>query len=430
MSQENWPPKLKTWVATCLGQMSDSNRKEGQAEMRKVIADAYESKALWTTDWDAVQLQSLPPPASSFINGLKRKPLETTTHGKKAKKSHTTASSTSSTPRSLNYDHDQSALNRRAQRFSREHQIERDKESNLTSSISALSLPSSNGRTPDPSEPENLNWENMRIVGTSTELFKDYLRLTSEPQPEKIRPLHVLETTLNELKKRWRGKETYNWMCSQLKSMRQDLTVQHIKNPFTVKVYELHARVALESNDMVEYNACQASLKPLYEKGIPGNVEEFTAYRILMLIHGRNKSEINYITGQLTPQQRSPSAPAIHHAIRVHRALSSSNYHELFALYQRTSEKEIGMGGYIMDQFIDRERVKALLVMTKAYKTLSLSFLEKRLGFDSAPHAAKFLSDHEVALDAQNVLDCTAAASVLRRQFEEKYTKVSIKGRI
>lgn len=41
---------------------------------------------------------------------------------------------------------------------------------------------------------------------------------------------------------------------------------------------------------MVEYNACQASLKPLYEKGIPGNVEEFTAYRILMLIHGRNKS--------------------------------------------------------------------------------------------------------------------------------------------
>lgn len=78
MSQENWPPKLKyalaqslcnpsqhshkiiilrTWVATCLGQMSDSNRKEGQAEMRKVIADAYESKALWTTDWDAVQLQ-------------------------------------------------------------------------------------------------------------------------------------------------------------------------------------------------------------------------------------------------------------------------------------------------------------------------------------------------------------------------------------
>ena len=41
---------------------------------------------------------------------------------------------------------------------------------------------------------------------------------------------------------------------------------------------------------MVEYNQCQSSLKGLYELGIPGNVEEFTAYRILLLLHGRNRS--------------------------------------------------------------------------------------------------------------------------------------------
>ena len=41
---------------------------------------------------------------------------------------------------------------------------------------------------------------------------------------------------------------------------------------------------------MVEYNQCQATLKTLYEIGLPGNVEEFTAYRILMLLHGRNRS--------------------------------------------------------------------------------------------------------------------------------------------
>lgn len=43
-------------------------------------------------------------------------------------------------------------------------------------------------------------------------------------------------------------------------------------------------------SDMVEYNQCQATLKTLYEIGIPGNVAEFTAYRILMLLHGRNRS--------------------------------------------------------------------------------------------------------------------------------------------
>jgi hypothetical protein len=41
---------------------------------------------------------------------------------------------------------------------------------------------------------------------------------------------------------------------------------------------------------MVEYNQCQATLKTLYELGIPGKVEEFTAYHILMLLHGRNRS--------------------------------------------------------------------------------------------------------------------------------------------
>ena len=40
---------------------------------------------------------------------------------------------------------------------------------------------------------------------------------------------------------------------------------------------------------MVEYNQCQAMLKSLYELGIPGRNDEFTAYRILLLLHGMNR---------------------------------------------------------------------------------------------------------------------------------------------
>ena len=58
---------------------------------------------------------------------------------------------------------------------------------------------------------------------------------------------------------------------------------------------------------MVEYNQCQATLKTLYEIGLPGNVEEFTAYRILMLLHGRNRSgepldDDNIVRADILPQ--------------------------------------------------------------------------------------------------------------------------------
>jgi hypothetical protein len=84
------------------------------------------------------------------------------------------------------------------------------------------------------------------LVGRCTKLEKQYFRLTAAPDPDNVRPLHVLEKTLELLKRKWRVEQNYSYICDQFKSLRQDLTVQHIKNDFTVLVYEIHARIALE----------------------------------------------------------------------------------------------------------------------------------------------------------------------------------------
>lgn len=69
------------------------------------------------------------------------------------------------------------------------------------------------------------------------------------------------------------------------------MALESVRNPVS-DIDEV--TVSVSQADMVEYNQCQATLKTLYELGIPGKVEEFTAYRILMLLHGRNKSGASF----------------------------------------------------------------------------------------------------------------------------------------
>ncbi|KAJ7355558.1 SAC3/GANP/Nin1/mts3/eIF-3 p25 family-domain-containing protein [Mycena albidolilacea] len=440
MSAESWPPQLKDWVAKCLGQMTDTNRTEAQAELRQVIADAFAAHTLWTTDWAGVQLKALlPQPIPQFSNtNLKRKNNDNSPASKKVKKALKNQPSATA----MDVD-DRAALDKRAQRFQREHEIEREKSRNggqasLKANYNTSHLFNNSrsaspfGAADDPeADPNVMDWDRHTIVGTSKEIFKDYLRLTTEPKPEQIRPYHILQKTLIELKTRFREKTPYNWICSQFKSLRQDLTVQRIKNEFTVQVYEIHGRIALECGDMVEYNQCQATLKTLYDLGIPGRVEEFTAYRILMLLHGRNRSELNLYVGQLTPKQKADSA--VQHALKVQRALAMGNYHALFGLYSSSPN----MGAYIMDHFVARERAKALIVITKAYKSIPLSFIHQELAFDSIEQAREFLADHSAAYftnpgsaDDQKTLDCKPAGKQLQQGFESKYRKVLIKGAI
>jgi hypothetical protein len=113
-----------------------------------------------------------------------------------------------------------------------------------------------NPRAATPTTPSNFEFD-QPLVGRCLTLEKKYFRLTAAPDPETVRPLSVLEKTLELLKKKWRKDQNYSYICDQFKSLRQDLTVQHIKTDFTVLVYEIHARIALEKVSF--YDECYSS---------------------------------------------------------------------------------------------------------------------------------------------------------------------------
>ncbi|KAJ3417449.1 hypothetical protein HDV05_003313 [Chytridiales sp. JEL 0842] len=395
-----WPDSLKKYVTKVFAACSAENRDAVEKQLKELIGAITAKNALYDTNWDKMPLPiqcvnldkaSSTTNSKSALTANGSSPSSPALSSKKRRKGaginldevpdqgvgdgpeeDDPMAGLSHLPPHLRQE-ELARREARASRFKQAQEEEREKQRiRKKQNDKARELALAMG----PDNTDVIDWDEFTIVGVCTKLEKNYLRLTSAPDPSTVRPLHILKQTLDMLLKKWKKEANYPYICDQFKSLRQDLTVQRIRNDFTVRAYECHARIALEKGDVGEYNQCQAQLKELYRLGLPGCTDEFLGYRILYMIYTLNRTDLVNILAELTDEEKKGTG--VSHALTVRTAVAIGDYHSLFTAYLNSPN----MSNYLMDFFIERERYKALRAICRSYRPyIGVDFVARELGW-------------------------------------------------
>lgn len=295
-----------------------------------------------------------------------------------------------------------------------------------------------------------------KLVGTSQELEKPYLRLTTYPKAELVRPLEGLIKSLAHIKNKYYQEEDFDWANEQLKSVRQDITVQRLRNRFVLDVYETHARILLEHGDLSEFNQCQTMIKCMTATGLDPRdssmdgvaadsemnaledgdndddlaqseeaADEFRAYHLLYaLVHNSWDDLTKALVHSRKVTRREDDnccckTSSSRHAIQVVKAVIHNDYRAFFKQYESAPH----MSAYLMDFLVKRMRDKAYERITAAYRpTISVEHFREALCFKDLEETRLFLRQSgAVFVSAQKgeppfYVDCKASSATDSQQ--------------
>jgi len=264
-------------------------------------------------------------------------------------------------------------------------------------------------------------WAGAAIVGTSQSLEKQYLRLTSAPDPSTVRPESVLRRTFDMLKRKWKSIPNYKYTCEQYKSMRQDLTVQHIKNNFTVDVYETHARTALAVGDLSEFNQCQTQLMQLYDlqQRFRKNFFEFTLYRMLYYLITDNSASLHSMLKDLHTSTRSEKS--VSYGLTIRECVVSNNYYHFFKIYKDAPHNAT----LLTTKILPIMRFRALERITRAYRPgkIDVNDMQRILNMDNLSDCKEYVLDRGGKFDRTGKFFLTKESVIHRPTPEDEANK-------
>ncbi|CAF3399557.1 unnamed protein product [Rotaria sp. Silwood1] len=242
---------------------------------------------------------------------------------------------------------------------------------------------------------------NEPLIGTCERLEKNYLRLTSvnllflmlkmnfivffffkAPNPSTIRPLIILEQAFPFVLNKYKSNNDWSYISNQLKSIRQDLMVQSIRNDFTVLVYEENARIALEMGDLDQFIQCQTQLELLYDSGCnPTHLIEFLIYRLLYSLLINDYKKANRILSDIDKVNISTlESNNLDIVLEFCSSFRRKNYIQLFILYRSLPKLTCCLVNFFID--IYRKQMIQILIWGFA-PTLPIDVVTTMLAYES-----------------------------------------------
>jgi len=245
----------------------------------------------------------------------------------------------------------------------------------------------------------------VKLKGVSKKLEKEYFRLLHVPTAEEVRSRETCEKAFEFFKARWESERDYVYMLSMLKALKQDLQVQGIRDQLTVAISEFSARVALEVNDLSEFNSTASHLRGLYRDARRAKHSEWTlhqpefdGYQIYYLLTTKNFVVMSTFLKDLSG--RSKSSEIVRNAVELVRAVRGLNSPRFFSIWFRLGKLNQNLLTNVMWNM--RYMVLKGIISAcspQAKSTYPVADLLQILGFKEEEQVLRYLKDAKAVID-------------------------------
>jgi hypothetical protein len=249
------------------------------------------------------------------------------------------------------------------------------------------------------------------LVGTSQTVAKGFVRPSSAPLLSAIRPEAVLRRAFAMCLAK--SRDDIEFTADQIKSIRQDLTVQQLESAFSAAVYEFHTRVAVLAGHLAEIGQCLTHVRSLHAKGIlgPPRAEfeavctnayllppaacpdvsvEFAGYRILYSgLMGKHDDDV---ANEIARLEATHNAQVWQHPFISHAINAVTNKHNAVVFRKMVSAAPTPLYGRLMSLFLPKLRLEWIRTLVSGFVDfVSEEALVEYLGLESGEEAQGLL---------------------------------------